>query len=224
MLMRRGLRRISMDRLLKSFWYDARRLEEMSLFNAHNMVKVCAKKSGTLILTVTPFLLLYIAVAPCAYAQHRERVPEWWALYTEAQARWDAHNTVMPEYPEEAVRQRLAGVVQIKIAKDKYGRVAKIKIQPGVDLLLTKAIVKAVKQWTFKPRPDPKGSDRYFLSRLTFSFFISYGEGHVEMYTPPPGEEKIGERLNDADSNKELREWKEWEQVWERPADPPREE
>lgn len=146
---------------------------------------------------IMPFLLLNIVAMPVAHMQQSERVPEWWALYTEAQARWDALHTVMPEYPKAAVEQRITGVVQVKIANDKQGKVAKIKIQPGTDLLLKKAVVNAVRQWDFKPHPDPKGSDRYHLSRLTFSFFITYGEGHVEMYTPPPD----AERLNHADSN-----------------------
>lgn len=180
------------------------------------------RKIAALFLALAPFLLLYIA-APVAHAQQRERLPEWWGLYTEAQARWDAITTVMPEYPKKAIQQGITGVVQVKIANDKQGRVAKIKIQPRVDPLLTKAVVNAVKQWMFKPQPDPKGSDRYHLSRLTFKFFITYGEGHVEMYTSPPGEERIGERLNDADSAKEVSEWNEWEQVWERSDDRPRE-
>ena len=182
------------------------------------------RKLKALSFAIAPVLLLYLATAPMTYAQeNRVRVREWWALYSEAQARWDAHKTVMPEYPEEAIRQGIAGVVEVKIGTDKYGRVAKIKIQPGVDPLLTKAVVKAVKQWTFNPHPAPDGSNRYHLSRLTFNFFINYGEGQIEMYTPPPGEKPIGERINDTDSVKELTEWDKWEQVWERPADPPTE-
>lgn len=177
------------------------------------------RKLKALCLAVTPFLLLYIVAASASQAQQGERSPEWWALYTEAQARWDAVTTVMPEYPEDAVRQGISGVMQVKIAKDKQGKVAKIKIQPGVDPLMKKALVNAVKQWVFYPRPDPEGSDRYHLSRLTFRFFIAYGEGHVEMHIPLPGEE----RLNDADSGKEVSEWNKWEQVWERSDDSQRE-
>ena len=168
-------------------------------------------------------LLLYMATASLTYAQRRERTRDWHGNYAEIIARYEAHKTVMPEYPEEAVRQGLAGVVEAKIGIDKYGRVAKIKIQPGVDPLLTKAVVKAAKQWTFMPRPAEDGSDRLMISRLTFNFLINFGEGQVEMYTDAPGERPIGEGINGAISVKELTEWEKWEQVWVRPPDRPKE-
>ena len=196
----------------------------MSVFDGGTMLRMSGRrKLEALSFAIASVLLLYLATASVTYAQgERAHVPEWWAFYSEAQARWDAHKVVMPEYPEEAVRQGIAGIVEIIIGTDKYGRVAKIKIQPGVDPLLTRAVVKAVKQWTFNPHPAPDGSNRYMISRLTFSFVINFGENRVEMYTPAAGERSIGERLNDT-SGKEPREWEKWEQAWARPPDPPRE-
>jgi TonB family protein len=196
----------------------------MTVFNGGAMVMMSGnRKLKPLPITMVLVLLLYMATASVTYAQHRERKRDWHGVYAEIIARSEAHKTVMPEYPGEAVRRGLAGVVEAKIGIDKYGRVGKIKIQPGVDPLLTKAVVKAVKQWTFMPRPAEDGSDRYMISRLTFNFLINYGEGQVEMYTDAPGERPIGEGINGAISAKELTEWGKWEQVWERPADPRKE-
>lgn len=181
------------------------------------------RKHTALPFAIAAVLLLYLATASSTYAQRRERTRDWHGNYAEITARYEAHKTVMPEYPEEAIRQGLAGVVEAKIGIDKYGRVAKIKIQPGIDPLLTKAVVKAAKQWTFMPRPAEDGSDRLMISRLTFNFLLNYGESRVEMYTDAPGERPIGEGINGSISVKELTEWEKWEQVWERPADPPKE-
>jgi hypothetical protein len=79
--------------------------------------------------------------------------------------------------------------------------------------VIKKALVDAVKHWTFKSEPDPQGLDRYVLTRLTFNFIIDNGEGRVEMYNPPQ-DSLAGKQIRGAASPKESREWREWEEVW----------
>lgn len=159
------------------------------------------------------FLLSLNNVTITASLPQEEAPNDWWVLMAEINARSSAVKTIMPEYPKEAIERGIAGIAQVKIGIDKRGRVAKIKAQPGTDRLVSKAVVDAVKQWRFKLEPDPQGSGRYLLSRLTFHFIIDNGEGRVEMYNPPL-DAPLTQQVNAAFSSKELREWKEWDEVW----------
>lgn len=145
--------------------------------------------------------------------QESDSNSDWWVIIDEFHMRLWAVTTVMPDYPEEAIKRGVAGVTQVKIGIGEFGKVTKIKVQPGTDPLIKKALVDAVKRWTFRSEPDPQGLNRYILSRLTFHFIIDNGEGRVEMYDPPV-DAPAKKQIKGAASPKESREWKEWEEVW----------
>jgi TonB family protein len=166
------------------------------------------------LLTCLLFLSL-ILLSPAASAQEKYDKGDWWVITAELHTRMMAVKTVMPVYPEEAVRRGIEGVTQIKVGIEKDGTVAKIKVQPGTDPSIKKALADAVRQWVFMPHSgNPERPERPLsLNRLTFHFIIENGEGRVQMYEPPPGAPEK-EQINNAFSNKEVREWNEWEEIW----------
>jgi TonB family protein len=143
----------------------------------------------------------------------RSQTPdEWTGLYPESYAREVAITTAMPIYPPDAVQRRITGVVQAKIAIDDQGKVAKIKINRAIDSTLKQAVADAADKWTFKLRPEILVPGRYTLSRLTFQFSINGDEPRVELYQPGPGA-KDTEHLGYWNGYKELRDWKNWEEI-----------
>ena len=135
---------------------------------------------------------------------------EWAGGYPESWVRKAAIKKVLPTYPEEALRQRISGRVEVKIAITQDGNVARIKVRPRSDSRLNRAVADAVKQWTFKRRPDRDGLGRPILSHLTFIFLAA--ESRVELDKPGPSAPDT-ERLGYYNSAKEQREWREWEEV-----------
>jgi protein TonB len=57
---------------------------------------------------------------------------------------------VQPEYPSNALRMRIEGVVKLMATVGKTGSVTEVKVVSG-DQLLTRSAVDAVKQWKYKP-------------------------------------------------------------------------
>ena len=57
---------------------------------------------------------------------------------------------VPPQYPINAIKARIQGVVRIEAVTDIYGRVTRINVIDG-HLLLRAAAVQAVKQWVYEP-------------------------------------------------------------------------
>jgi TonB family protein len=137
---------------------------------------------------------------------------EWSGFYPESYARKAAINTAMPIYPLDAVQRGITGVVQVKIAIDDQGKVAKIRIHPAIDPSLKSAIADAVDKWTFRLRPELVVPGRNSLTRLTFQFSIKGDEPRVEFYQPGPGA-KDSEHLGYWDGYRELRDWKKWEEI-----------
>jgi len=118
----------------------------------------------------------------------------------------------MPIYPQDAIARGTSVLLQVKIAIDDMGRVARIRVKPRTAPMFKSAAAEAVKQWEFKPRSDGEGMGKYSMSRLTFSFAVRDGIGQVELYNPGPSS-KDSERLGYSDSIKELNEWGHWEEV-----------
>ncbi len=75
---------------------------------------------------------------------------------------------VEPEYPEEARRQRIQGVVALDVRIGRDGAVQDVKVVSG-HRILTDAAVAAVKQWRFKPRVL-KGQRVEMQTRVTLNF------------------------------------------------------
>src|SRR5258706_3663849 len=75
---------------------------------------------------------------------------------------------VEPEYPEEARRQRIQGVVALDVRIGRDGAVQDVKVVSG-HRILTAAAAAAVKQWRFKPRVL-KGQPVEMQTRVTLNF------------------------------------------------------
>ena len=58
---------------------------------------------------------------------------------------------VNPIYPEEARKAGVEGVVVLEATIDIHGKVTKLKVLEGVNDLLNKAAIDAVKQWKYEP-------------------------------------------------------------------------
>jgi TonB family protein len=159
------------------------------------------------------FLFLTTLITPLiCLAQHGPQKDS--ALLPESWARKSAVNAVMPTYPEEAVRQGVSGVVRIRFETNPAGEVVTIKVKPGTDSLLRKAVIDSVKQWKFK---HSRGIDRLevpVFSRLAFHFILRKGEPRVEMYDPGPhpGDHSC---MGCSNSYREMLEWEEWDEVWQ---------
>lgn len=139
------------------------------------------------------------------------------ALLPESWARKPAANAVMPTYPDEAASQGISGVVRIRFETNPAGEVVTIKVKPGTDPLLRKAVVKAVRQWKFKPSLGVERQEVPVFSRLAFRFIIRKGEPQVEMYDPGP---RAAICLACSSSYKEMIEWNEWEVAWSKSDQP----
>ena len=143
--------------------------------------------------------------------RHAAQLPESWA-------RQAALTTVMPTYPEEAVSRGVSGVVQVKFATSPEGEVVRIKVKPKTEPLLATAVAAALKQWTFKTKHGQDGSLQPVISRLSFRFVFST-QPTVELDDPglrPPDVQSLGYY----NSAKEMREWKEWQEVFPEPSKP----
>jgi TonB family protein len=78
--------------------------------------------------------------------------------------------TVQPNYPAEAKKEKIEGVVVLNLVIDTEGGVQNIAILEDPDPRLTKAAVDAVKQWKFSPALDRKGNPVSVRSAITIRF------------------------------------------------------
>jgi TonB family protein len=157
----------------------------------------------------TASLILVLAATPALCSPQDD---SFFAFLPESFIRKAAIKTVMPDYPEQAVRSGVSGLVQLKLHIGSDGDVLAIKVNRKSDPLLKKAAAEAARQWKFRPYPDSQGPGRSSLSRLTFMFAIRNSEAVVELYNPGP-DAPDHERLGYYNSAKELREWKAWEEI-----------
>ena len=120
-----------------------------------------------------------------------------------------ATKKVLPAYPAEAIERNIQGVVEVGVGITDEGRVIKVRVPPGLDPLLRKAAVAAVKQWEFRQWANKMQPGGCCFFRLTFNFQIEGGTGHVELYNPPydtPEHRRMrGARYRD------VSEWLSWE-------------
>ena len=94
-------------------------------------------------------LLMSFAIPFKFYAQNDPLKDS--ALLPESWARKSAIIEVMPSYPDDPAQGGVAGVVRIRFETNSAGEVVKIKVKPGTDPFLKKAVIDAMKQWKFKP-------------------------------------------------------------------------
>jgi TonB family protein len=172
------------------------------------------KRANPRTLANLAFLFLTIAITLVVYASQGDS-KKLHALLPESWARNSAIKTVMPIYPEEAVRLGISGVVHTKFETSPEGEVLRIKVKPRTDALLAKAVSDAVRQWKFKPWPRPDGLPEGVFSRLIFRFSINADQPQVELYSLEP-DMRIDECLGCSNSAREMRQWRGWKEVFER--------
>jgi TonB family protein len=93
--------------------------------------------------------------------------------------RVNATHKMMPEFPEEALKAGVQGIVILSLYHDGEGSAAKIKVVESPHRVLTEAAIKAVKQWKWRKFKNG-GIDRPILSKLSFKFIIEGEVGRVE--------------------------------------------
>jgi TonB family protein len=158
----------------------------------------------------SPLFFLVITAASFGASQDTQQNS---ALLPETWARNSAIDSVLPVYPVEAVQRAIRGVVRVRFETNPEGEVVRIKIKPGTHPLLSKAIVDSLKRWRYKPWTGIDRLNEAVISRLTFHFVIVNGDARVVMYDPGP-HPRLMDCLGCSNSNKEMLEWKEWEETW----------
>lgn len=78
-------------------------------------------------------------------------------------------HTVAPKMPLEALEKGIEGSVRVLLLVDHKGHVAEVKVLKSPSILLSDAVVKAMKQWRFTPRLV-NGSPQPFTAEQTYEF------------------------------------------------------
>jgi TonB family protein len=95
--------------------------------------------------------------------------------------RKSAAKTVMPSYPDEALKKREQGVVVVEVQYDPKGDVINASIIEAPSKSIGDAVVIAVKQWKFVPSKKQDGTPVSIRGKLTFYFDIDKeGKGRVQ--------------------------------------------
>ena len=95
--------------------------------------------------------------------------------------RKSASRTVMPSYPEDAIKKRQQGVAVVELEYDAKGDVVSSSILEAPSKSIGDAVVSAVKQWKFVPSKKQDGTPVSVRGKLTFYFEIDkQGNGRVQ--------------------------------------------
>ena len=87
----------------------------------------------------------------------------------------------MPVYPEKALRERVRGVVVLRVLVSETGEPLEVRVERGAREDLNEAAVEAAKQWRFEPAKKDGRAVRSY-ARVRFPF-----EGIQFARTPLPG-------------------------------------
>lgn len=94
--------------------------------------------------------------------------------------RKSAVKTILPIYPKESLKKRIKGVAVAEVQYDGNGDVSEVKILESPDAAAGEAVVKAMRQWKFKPS-SLDGKPISIRGKITFYFVIdAKGKGSVE--------------------------------------------
>jgi protein TonB len=75
----------------------------------------------------------------------------------------------MPVYPAQALKQRVRGIVVLRVLVDETGHPADVHVEQGAHDDLNQAAVEAAKQWRFEPgRKDGHAVKSYARVRFPF--------------------------------------------------------
>jgi hypothetical protein len=94
--------------------------------------------------------------------------------------RHEATYTVMPSYPEEAIRDGAQGLFDAATRFDEKGDFDRIKILQSPHPAISKAVEEAVKQWKLRVTFTGDGLPVRQLGELRFHFIIEDGKARVE--------------------------------------------
>jgi len=95
--------------------------------------------------------------------------------------RKSASKTVMPSYPEDALKKRQHGVVVVELQYDAKGDVVSTSVLEAPSKSIGDATVMALKQWKFAPSKKQDGTPVSVRGKLTFYFEIGKdGNGRVQ--------------------------------------------
>ena len=95
--------------------------------------------------------------------------------------RKSASKTVMPLYPDEALKNREQGVVVVELQYDAKGDVVNTAVLESPSKSIGDAVVRATKQWKFVPSKKEDGTPVNVRGKLTFYFEIDKdGKGLVQ--------------------------------------------
>lgn len=95
--------------------------------------------------------------------------------------RKSASKTVMPSYPEEALKKREQGVAVVDLEYDSKGDVVNTTVLEAPSKSIGEAVVVALKQWKFVPSRKQDGTPVSIRGKLTFYFEIDKeGNGRVQ--------------------------------------------
>jgi TonB family protein len=105
----------------------------------------------------------------------------------EVTLRHQAITTPMPEYPEEAIAKNAQGLVDVAVLFDEEGKFKGMKVLESPNPMLSKAVEKALKDWTVRvgynsPYAETRLPLRTF-GELRFRFVIAAGVARVENST-----------------------------------------
>ena len=94
--------------------------------------------------------------------------------------RKSAATTVMPSYPDDALKKRQQGVAVVELEYDAKGDVVSSSILEAPSKSIGDAVVSAVRQWKFVPSKKQDGTPVSVRGKLTFYFEIDKeGKGRV---------------------------------------------
>lgn len=95
--------------------------------------------------------------------------------------RKSASKTVIPSYPEEALKKRQQGVAVVELQYDANGDVVSTTVLEAPAKSIGDAVVQAIKQWKFSPSKKQDGTPVSVRGKLTFYFDIdNEGNGRVQ--------------------------------------------
>src|SRR5688572_32203632 len=95
--------------------------------------------------------------------------------------RKSASKTVMPSYPEEALKKREQGVAVVELQYDAKGDVDSTSILEAPSKSIGDAVARATKQWKFVPSKKQDGTPVSIRGKLTIYFEIDKdGKGLVQ--------------------------------------------
>jgi TonB family protein len=100
------------------------------------------------------------------------------ALYPEKHLREVVIKSVMPEYPDEALRNGAQGTVVVAVVFDAEGQLSKAEVLEAPHPAIKKATLDALKFWRTGRYGDESGPQP-MAGWLSFSFAIEKGHGRV---------------------------------------------